>query len=311
MGEMNLPSHQPIPDATAVVLAGGKSSRMGRPKSLLLFDGEPLIVHIVRALKHIFAETVVVAAPGQELPDLPAVLVRDEVAHQGPVGGIYYGLKAAGGKFCFVTSCDVPFLNHALIAHFTSQISNYDVVVPFWEDRFQPLHAVYRTSVLPLLKAQLDRRELRPVYLFDKVKTCKIEEAAIRHFDPKGLSFLNMNTPDDYERALQRWSELNSSPSHTRNELVSCTVELFGMARLLAKTKTVALELPQEATLSHLFSELAEQLPILVGRVISPEKNSLISGCACNVNGLEFVRNPTAKIRTGDKILILSADAGG
>ena len=83
------------------------------------------------------------------------------------------------------------------------------------------------------------------------------------------------------------------------------------MARLLAKTKVVDLELPQEATLSDLFSELAEKLPTLVGRVISPEKNNLISGCACNVNGLEFVRNPTAKIRTGDKILILSADAGG
>ena len=69
------------------------------------------------------------------------------------------------------------------------------------------------------------------------------------------------------------------------------------MAQLLAKTKMVYLALPQEATLAHLFSALAERLPILVGRVISPEKNKLASGCACNVNGLEFVRNPTAKIQ--------------
>lgn len=309
--ETNLPSDQPIHDATAVVLAGGKSSRMGRPKSLLIFDGEPLIVHIVRALEHMFAETVIVAAPEQELPELPATLVRDEVAYQGPVGGIYYGLKAATGKFCFVTSCDVPFLNPSLILHLTSQISRYDVVVPFWEDRFQPLHAVYRTSVLGLLKEQLDRGELRPVYLFDKVDTCKIEEDAIRRFDPEGLSFFNMNTPDDYERALRRWNELNSSGRETGDELLSCTVELFGMARLLAKTKMIDLALPQGATLADLFAELAEKLPTLVGRVISSEKNNLISGCACNVNGLEFVRNPTAKIRTGDKILILSADAGG
>ena len=307
--ETNLRGAQPIADATAVVLAGGKSSRMGRPKSLLLFDGEPLILHIVRALKRMFAETVIVAAPEQELPDLPAILVRDDVAYQGPVGGIYYGLKAASGNFCFVTSCDVPFLNLALISHLTSQILNHDVVVPHWENRFQPLHAAYRTSVLPLLKEQLDRGELRPVYLFDKVRTCRIGEDEIRRFDPEGLSFLNMNTLDDYERALQRWEELNGHK--LKNDPVQCTVELFGMARLLAKTKTVALALPQEATLSHLFSALAEQLPILVGRVISPEKRNLISGCACNVNGLEFVRNPSAKIRTGDKILILSADAGG
>jgi molybdopterin-guanine dinucleotide biosynthesis protein A/molybdopterin converting factor small subunit len=302
---MNLP----IAHATAVVLAGGKSSRMGRPKSLLLFDGEPLIAHIVRALQRMFAETVIVAAPEQKLPDLPAMLVRDEIAYQGPVGGIYYGLQAASGNFCFVTSCDVPFLNPALISHLTSQITNHDVVVPHWENRFQPLHAVYRTSVLPLLKEQLERGELRPVYLFDKVRACKIGEDEIRRFDPEGLSFLNMNTPDDYERALQRWGELNRNEGE--NDRVQCTVEFFGVAQLLTKTKAVSLALPQDATLSHLFSALAERMPVLVGRVISSEKNQLASGCACNVNGLEFVRNPTAKIRTGDKILILSADSGG
>lgn len=302
---MNLP----IADATAVVLAGGKSSRMGRPKSLLLFDGEPLILHIVRALQRLFAETVIVAAPDQDLPDLPAIVVRDEVAYQGPVGGIYYGLKAAGGNFCFVTSCDVPFLNPSLISYLISQISDHDAVVPRWENRFQPLHAVYRTSVLPLLKEQLEHGELRPVYLFDKVQTCKIGEEEIRRFDPEGLSFLNMNTPDDYQHALQHWSKLNGN--HFSNDRVQCTVEFFGMARLITKTKSVALDLPQDATLSHLFSALAERMPVLVGRVISPEKNKLVSGCACNVNGLEFVRNQTARIRNGDKILILSADAGG
>ena len=309
--ELNPSSDQPLFNATAVVLTGGKSSRMGRPKALLLFDGEPLIVHLVRALKRMFAETVIVAAPDQQLPDLPATLVRDEVAYQGPVGGIYYGLKAASGEFCFVTSCDVPFLNPALISYLTSQISDYDVVVPFWENRFQPLHAVYRTTVLPLLKGQLDRGELRPIYLFDKVQTCKVDEDVIRRFDPEGLSFLNMNTPDDYERALQRWSKLRSTASRMDDESVSCTVELFGMARMLAKTKMVDLALPQQATLSDVFSELAEKLPTLVGRVITPEKNQLVSGCACNVNGLDFVRNPTAKVKTGDRILILSADAGG
>ena len=81
-----------------------------------------------------------------------------------------------------------------------------------------------------------------------------------------------MNTPDDYERALQRWSELPSSGSQTDDEPVSCTVELFGMARLLAKTKMVDLALPQQATLSDVFSELAEKLPTLVGRVITSGK---------------------------------------
>jgi molybdenum cofactor guanylyltransferase len=309
MNQIDPTLDQAVHDGTAVVLAGGKSSRMGRPKSLLLFDGEPLITHIVRGLKQMFAETVIVAAPEQELPDLPAILVRDEVAYQGPVGGIYYGLNAASGEFCFVTSCDVPFLNAALISRLMAQISNNDVVVPHWEDRFQPLHAVYRRSVLPLLKEQLDRGELRPIYLFDKVRTLKIGEDEIRLFDPEGLSFLNMNTPDDYERALQRWSELKEN--NPKNDPVQCTVEFFGVAQLLAKTRIISLALPQEATYSHLFAALAKQLPTLVGRVITSEGDKLVSGCACNVNGVEFIRNPAIKVKAGDKVLILSADAGG
>ena len=300
-----------VGDNSAIVLAGGKSSRMGRAKALLEFDGELLIAHLVRRLRELFDEVVIVAAPGQDIPPLAATLVRDEVAYQGPVGGISYGLRAASGEACFVTSCDVAFLNAPLISHLVAQISNHDVVVPYWEERFQPLHAVYRRSVLPLLEGQLERGELRPIYLFDKVRTLKIGADEIRRFDPDGLSFLNMNTPDDYDQALRRWDELNACAHHTPEEAVTCTVELFGMAQLLAKTKTVSLALPQEAMLSQVFAALAEKLPILVGRVISEEKDQLVGGCACNVNGLEFVRNPTAKIAAGDRVLILSADAGG
>src|SRR5881227_1142394 len=93
MDEASLQGNQPIADATAVVLAGGKSSRMGRPKALLLFDNEPLIAHIVGALKHGFGEVVVVAAPEQELPSLPVKLVRDEVPYQGQWEGSIMGSK--------------------------------------------------------------------------------------------------------------------------------------------------------------------------------------------------------------------------
>ena len=276
---------------------------MGRPKALLPFAGEPLIAHVVRNLKKIFAEAVVVAAPEQELPSLPAVLVRDEVAYQGPVSGIYHGLKASTKEICFVTSCDAPFLNLQLIAHLLSQISNCDVVVPYWQERFQPLHAVYRRSVMPLLKEQLERGELRPIFLYDKVRTIRVDEDQVRQFDPEGLSFLNMNAPEEYEAALSLWRSRQLSNS------VSVSVELFGVARMLAKTQTIALALPPDATLAKVFSALAEKLPMLVGRVINSE--GLIPGYTCNINGVNFVRAPSAKVASGDKIFILSADAGG
>src|SRR5207248_10848899 len=128
--------------ATAIVLAGGRSSRMGTSKALLLFENQPLIVHVVATLRHLFSDVVVVTALGQELPSLPATLVCDEVAYQGPVGGIYYGLMATRGDAAFVTSCDSVFLNLDLISHLVSQIPEHDVVVPHWQGRFQPLHAV-------------------------------------------------------------------------------------------------------------------------------------------------------------------------
>jgi molybdopterin-guanine dinucleotide biosynthesis protein A/molybdopterin converting factor small subunit len=290
-----------IADATAVILAGGRSSRMGRPKALLPFDGEPLIAHVVRSLTKMFAEAVVVAAPEQELPALPAVLVRDEIAYQGPVSGIYHGLNASTKGICFVTSCDAPFLNHGLISYLLSQTDDCDVVVPFWQERFQPLHAVYRTSVAPLLKEQLARGELRPIFLYDKVRTRKVHEEEVRRLDPEGLSLLNMNSPSDYDTALQLWGKNNS-------DSISVSVELFGVARLLAKAKDVSLSLPRDATLADVFSALAESLPDL-RRIIGAD--GLIAGYTCNINGLDFVRAPSTRIKSGDKIFILSADAGG
>ena len=292
--------HRTIADAAAVILTGGKSSRMGRSKALLPFDDEPLIAHIVRRLGRVFAETVVVAAPDQELPPLPVVLVRDQVAYQGPVSGIYHGLKAATKDVCFVTSCDAPFLNLELISQLLSQIADWDVVVPFWQERFQPLHAVYRTKVAPLLKDQLERGELRPISLYGKVRTREFREDEIRRLDPEGFSLLNMNSPADYDAALQLWSKKYS---------ISVSVELFGVARMLTKTQWVPLDLAQGATLAQVFSALVDKFPVLLGRVINSE--GLSNGYTCNINGLKFVRTPSAAVNSGDKILILSADAGG
>jgi len=303
-------NRKPTDERSAIVLAGGRSSRMGQAKALLPFAGEPLIAHIVRSLKELFAEVVVVVAPDQEIPALPVTLVRDEVAYQGPVSGIYHGLNAAKSDVSFVGSCDVPFLNRTLISYLCSQIRDHDVVVPYWEGRYQPLFAIYRKGVTPYLHAQLQRGELRPIFLFDKVRTRKIDEEEVRRFDPEGLSFLNMNAPEDYEAALQRWRQLHRTNA-AEDQSIVCTVELFGIARLRAKTKAVTLELPRNADLVKVFFVLADRLPTLVGSVIAPDRESLVAGQACNVNGRDFIRDCSTKIHSGDRIFIVSADAGG
>ena len=283
---------------------------MGRTKALLTFDDTPLIVHLVQRLSQRFSDIVVVAAPDQSLPVLPATIVYDEVAHQGPVGGIYYGLRAIRGEAAFVTSCDVAFLQLPFIDYLLSQLNHdayrYDVVVPFWQDRFQPLHAVYRTSVIPHLQEQLATQRLRPVFLYDTVPTRKISPEAIKHFDPDGLSFLNMNTEADYQAALIRWQELYPR--------ISCNVELFGVARLKARAAHVSLTLSAEATLRDALTALGVACPDLLGSVLSVDAagdTSLLSGYVCNINGENFVRNMQTRIQAGDSLLILSSDAGG
>ena len=289
--------------ASAIILTGGKSSRMGQPKALLLFEGEPLILHTVRLLQTVFADIVVVAAPDQELPLLPVTITRDEVAYQGPVGGIFYGLQAAREERCFVTSCDTPFLNLSLVSHLLSLASGYDVVVPYWQDRLQPLHAVYRRSVAPLLREQLERGELRPIFLYKKVRTREVPEDEIRRFDSTGSSFHNMNSPEDYQEALALWQ--------ARRQEIKCTIELFGVARLKAKTSRLSLMLPPHATLADALTALTNACPALLGSVIAADRQTLLPGYACNVNGVEFIRSTNVAINQGDHLLILSSDAGG
>ena len=189
---------------------------MGTPKALLLFDDQPLIVHVVAALRGLFDEIVVVAAPGQDLPSMPVTLVRDEVAYQGPVGGIYLRAerRRRGRQLRHVLRFGVPEPRPDLTPRRADAGARRRR--PHWQGRYQPLHAVYRRSVVPFLAEQLARGELRPVYLFDRVRTRRIDEEEIRRFDPEGSSFFNMNTPADYAEALRRRSADRASSRPTR-----------------------------------------------------------------------------------------------
>jgi molybdopterin converting factor small subunit len=93
--------------------------------------------------------------------------------------------------------------------------------------------------------------------------------------------------------------------------VIACTIELFGVARLVGHTREVPLELEADATLGHAFAALVRRVPALAGKVIAVDGMSLADGYACSRNGLEFVRNPAARVNAGDIIAILSADAGG
>ena len=189
-----------------VILVGGKSRRYGRNKALELFQGERLIDRRVRKIRALFPKVLVITNE----PEL--YLHLDVIPGQGPLGGIYTGLLFAQGENVFVTACDMPFVQPALIRHMVKLAGDYDVVVPQKKEGLEPLHAIYSPRCLPHTKKMLDRGELQVIGFFPAVKVCRISSDDIRQLDPKGLSFFNINTPEDMHRAGELLEGLEGSP---------------------------------------------------------------------------------------------------
>jgi molybdopterin-guanine dinucleotide biosynthesis protein A len=188
---------------TAIVLAGGASSRMGSDKALLRFGNETLIERVVRKLKPIAAEIVVVSGAHVELPPLAdARIVVDDVPSQGPVAGILYGIRAAESDFLFVCGCDHPFLEPALVMLLVRRADGLDGAVPIVGGVRQPLTAAYHRRIGSIAQTLLARGERRASALLDRARLCEVTEAELAAADPSGLSFLDIDTPEAYRRAL-------------------------------------------------------------------------------------------------------------
>jgi molybdopterin-guanine dinucleotide biosynthesis protein A len=188
---------------TAVVLAGGASSRMGSPKALLRFGKEALIERVVRRLKPIAAEVVVVSGPHLDLPPLSgARVVVDDVPSQGPVAGILYGTRVAENEFLFVCGCDHPFLEPALVGLLVRRADGADGAVPVVAGVRQPLIAAYHRRIGLIAETLLASGERRATALMEHARLFEVTETELATADPSGLSFLDVDTPEAYRRAL-------------------------------------------------------------------------------------------------------------
>jgi molybdopterin-guanine dinucleotide biosynthesis protein A len=202
------------PSAGGIVLCGGRSSRMGRPKLSLPFGDELLLQRVVRILRQVVEPVVVVAAPDQEVPELPpqVIVVRDAEEGLGPLAGIAAGLEALQSlvPVAYVSACDVPLLAPSFVRSVLQRLGTHDIAVPR-EDRFHhPLAAAYRTSLAARTRELLQQGQRRPLHLIEACDTVEIPVAELRAVDPELASLENLNTPEAYERALRRVSESNS-----------------------------------------------------------------------------------------------------
>jgi molybdopterin-guanine dinucleotide biosynthesis protein A len=191
---------------------------MGTPKAWLDFGGETLLARVVRTVRRVCAPVVVVAAPGQDVPPLPpgVAIARDPLEGRGPLQGIAAGLHAlveprsgSDADAAFVTSTDAPFLEAALIARLAALRGDHDVAVPHTEGHYHPLTAIYACTCLPHIEALLAADRLRPFFLFERVRTVTCDAPSLladpdlQAADPALRSFENINTPDDYARAVR------------------------------------------------------------------------------------------------------------
>src|SRR5262245_4662400 len=154
-----------------IVLCGGQSSRMGRPKAWLPFGEELMLPRVVRLLSEVVSPVVVVAAPEQDVPPLPAdvPIVRDEERGRGPLQGLLAGLQALQGRAdaAYLSSCDVPFLKPAFVRRLIDLLGDHAICVPRVGEYHHPLAAVYRLGVADAVARLLAENRLRPVFLYD------------------------------------------------------------------------------------------------------------------------------------------------
>lgn len=188
---------------TAIILAGGKSSRMGEDKALMRFGDRPLLQRVVDELRPHFEDLILVTNHPERYMAIPDVrLVTDVHPGQGPLGGIYAGLLASRGRHNLVVGCDMPFLNHLLLDYLWSLRTWGDVVVPLTAEALSPMCAIYDREVLPVIAEALAAGERKVMGLFPRLEVHYVREDELRPYDPELRSLANLNTPEDYRQAL-------------------------------------------------------------------------------------------------------------
>ena len=179
---------------------------MGAPKAALPFGAETMLQRVVRLLGTVVSPIIVVAARGQSLPQLPPEVgvARDEREARGPLEGIRAGLNALPESIdaAYITSCDVPLLVPAFVERMIDLMGNHDIAVMEVDGFPHPLSAIYRRHTLPHVERLLAADRLRPVFLFEAVRTRRVKPEEMTVVDPELRTLRNLNTPEEYRAAL-------------------------------------------------------------------------------------------------------------
>ena len=193
-----------LQEISGVILAGGKSQRMGADKRQVSIHGKPLLDRVLSVFLDLFPEVLLVLAEEDlQKPDERIKIVTDIVPGCAAVGGLYSGLWHARYPRIFAAACDMPFLDPAVVTYCVQAAPEADVVLPHLEHGLQPLHAVYSKKCAPFLKDMIDAKDFCLQHLADQrgLNVHRLSEPEMTRLNPRLLSFLNLNSPGDVEFA--------------------------------------------------------------------------------------------------------------
>jgi len=189
---------------TVCIQAGGQSSRMGEDKALKTFLGHPLIQRVVERLSPMADELIVTTNHPDDYAFLKLPLISDLKPGRGALGGLYTAISSASNPIVAVVACDMPFASATLLEAATRLIvkEGADVVIAKSDEGFEPLHAVYRRETcLPAIEAAIEADQWKVVAWFPQVKLRVLTSDEIKRYDPSGLAFWNVNTPEEFAKA--------------------------------------------------------------------------------------------------------------
>jgi len=198
---------------TIAIQAGGQSSRMGQDKALLSFLGQPLIQRVLDRVKHLTADILVTTNHPEGYRFLGVPLVPDILPGTGALGGLYTALKTARNPFIAVIACDLPFVNPKLLTACLDILiaANFDAAIPSTPYGLEPIHAVYRRETcLPAVEAALRANQRRVIAWHETANIRILTPDEITPIDPLGITFWNVNTPEEFQKAEAKAVELDS-----------------------------------------------------------------------------------------------------
>lgn len=183
------------------ILAGGKSTRMGTDKGLLLFHGKPLIERIIEELNPVFEKTAIVSN-NPEYERFGLEVVKDLIKDIGPAGGIHAALNHTQAKKVFIVSCDMPFVARGAVEYILENSGEAQIVVPSFRGNIQPLFGVYAADCLPQWNRLLELGIVKLRQMISHFKLLRIDVNENKLFNE--ILFMNVNDPNDFTKAVKQ-----------------------------------------------------------------------------------------------------------